>query len=55
MPQQSPPLQAPDLPYLPPPPPPSNVLALFRWSLAVLKASSGRNRAAIRRHQAGRQ
>jgi Cation efflux family len=53
MPQQSPPLQAPDLPYLPPPPPPSNVLALFRWSLAVLKASTGRDRAAVRRHQAG--
>jgi hypothetical protein len=52
MPQQSPRMQAPDLPYLPPPPPPGNVLALFRWSLAVLNASTGRDRAAIRRHQA---
>ena len=53
MPQQSPPVQAPDPPYLPPPPPPDNVLALLRWSLAVLKASTGRDRAAIRRHYAG--
>jgi cation diffusion facilitator family transporter len=53
MPQQSPPLPSADLPYLPPPPSPDNVLALFRWSLAVLKASTGRNRAAVRRHQAG--
>ena len=53
MPQQSPAARAADLPYLPPPPPPGNVLALFRWSLAVLKASTGRDRAAIRRHQAG--
>jgi cation diffusion facilitator family transporter len=52
MPQQSPPVRAPDLPYLSPPPPPSNVLALLRWSLAVLKASTGRDRAAIRRHYA---
>jgi cation diffusion facilitator family transporter len=52
MPQQSPPLRAPDLPYLSPPPPPGNVLALLRWSLAVLKASTGRDRAAIRRHYA---
>ena len=52
MPQQSPPLRAPDLPYLSPPPPPTNVLALLRWSLAVLKASTGRDRAAIRRHYA---
>ena len=42
-----------DLPYLPPPPPPDNVLALLRWSLVVLKASTGRDRAAIRRHQGG--
>lgn len=41
------------LPYLPPPPPPENVLALLRWSLVVLKASTGRDRAAARRHQAG--
>ena len=52
MPQHSPPLRAPDLPYLPPPPPPTNGLALLRWSLAVLKASTGRDRAAIRRHYA---
>jgi cation diffusion facilitator family transporter len=52
MPQQSPPVQAPDPPYLPPPPPPDHVLALLRWSLAVLKASTGRDRAAIRRHYA---
>jgi cation diffusion facilitator family transporter len=52
MPQQSPPVRAPDLPYLSPPPPPSNVLALLRWSLAVLKASTGRDRAVIRRHYA---
>jgi cation diffusion facilitator family transporter len=53
MPQQSPPARAPDLPNLPPPPPPGSALALFRWSLAVLKASTGRNRVAIRRHHAG--
>jgi cation diffusion facilitator family transporter len=41
------------LPYLPPPPPPDNVRAFLGWSLAVLKASTGRDRAAIRRHQAG--
>jgi cation diffusion facilitator family transporter len=52
MPQQSPAARAADLPYLPPPPPPDNVRALLRWSLAVLKASTGRNRAAIRRHHA---
>ena len=49
--QQSPPARAPDIPDLPPPPPPGNVVAWFRWSLAVLKVSAGRNRAAIRRHQ----
>jgi len=52
MPQQSPTARAADLPYLPPPPPPENVRALLRWSLAVLKASTGRNRAEIRRHHA---
>lgn len=51
--QQSPPLRAPDPPHLPPPPPPDNVLALLHWSLAVLKASTGRDRAAARRHQGG--
>ena len=53
MPQQSPAARAADLPYLPPPPPPENVRALLRWSLAVLKASTGRDRAVVRRHQAG--
>lgn len=52
-PRPQPAARAADLPYLPPPPPPNNVLALLRWSLAVLKASTGRNRAAIRRHQGG--
>jgi cation diffusion facilitator family transporter len=41
-----------DLPYLPPPPPPGNALAMLRWTVAVLRASTGRNRAAIRRHHA---
>jgi len=40
------------LPYLPPPPPPANVAAFLRWNLAVLKASTGRDRATIRRNQA---
>ena len=53
MPPKSPAARTADLPYLPPPPPPDNVLALLRWSLAVLKASTGRDRAAIRRHQGG--
>jgi cation diffusion facilitator family transporter len=53
MPQQSPASRAADLPYLPPPPPPDNVRALLRWSLAVLKASTGRDRNAVRRHQSG--
>ena len=53
MPQQSPTARTADLPYLPPPPPPGNVLDLLRWSLVVLRASTGRNRAAIRRHQNG--
>jgi cation diffusion facilitator family transporter len=53
MPQQSPAARAADLPYLPPPPPPDNVRALLRWSLAVLKASTGRDRNAVRRHQSG--
>jgi cation diffusion facilitator family transporter len=53
MPQQPPTARVADLPYLPPPPPPEDVRALLRWSLAVLKASTGRNRAAIRRHHAG--
>jgi cation diffusion facilitator family transporter len=53
MPQQSPASRAADLPYLPPPPPPDNVRALLRWSLAVLKASTGRDRGAVRRHQRG--
>jgi cation diffusion facilitator family transporter len=53
MPQRSPTAQAADLPYLPPPPPPENVRAFIRWSLAVLKASTGRNRASVRRHYRG--
>jgi cation diffusion facilitator family transporter len=41
-------------PYLPPPPPPGNALAMLRWSLAVLTASAGRDRAAVRRHHGPR-
>jgi cation diffusion facilitator family transporter len=52
MPQEVPPTRTPGLPYLPPPPPPGNGLALLRWTITVLKASTGRNRAAIRRHHA---
>jgi cation diffusion facilitator family transporter len=52
MPQQSRTARSADLPYLPPPPPPDNILALFRWTITVLKASTGHNRAAIRRHAA---
>lgn len=43
---------APDLPELPPPPPTDSGLAWLRWAVAVLKSSTGRNRAAARRHQA---
>jgi cation diffusion facilitator family transporter len=50
MPQQSPPTRPPDLPDLPPPPPSGGALAWLRWTIAVLKASTGPNRAAIRRH-----
>jgi cation diffusion facilitator family transporter len=53
MPQQSPPGRTPDLPDLPPPPPPSGgALGWLRWTITVLKAGTGGNRAAIRRHQA---
>jgi hypothetical protein len=43
---------APELPELPPPPPPDSGLAWLRWAVAVLKSSTGRNRAAARRHHA---
>jgi hypothetical protein len=52
MPQEAPPTRTPGLPYLSPPPAPGNGLALLRWTITVLKASTGRNRAAIRRHHA---
>jgi cation diffusion facilitator family transporter len=53
MPQEAPPTPAPDPPYLPPPPPPSSgALAWWRWTITMLKAGFGRNRAAIRRHHA---
>jgi cation diffusion facilitator family transporter len=50
MPQQSPPTRPPDLPDLPPPPPSGGALAWLRWTIAVLKASTGPNRATILRH-----
>jgi cation diffusion facilitator family transporter len=49
MPQEAPPTRTPDLPNLPPP---SNALAWLRWTITVLKASMGRDRAAIRRQHA---
>jgi cation diffusion facilitator family transporter len=53
MPQESPPTRPPELPNLPPPPPPSgSALAWWRWTITMGKASTGRNRAAIRGHQA---
>jgi cation diffusion facilitator family transporter len=53
MPQEAPPGRPPGLPNLPPPPPPSGgALAWLRWTITVLKASTGGNRAAIRRHHA---
>jgi cation diffusion facilitator family transporter len=53
--QDSPPTRTPDLPSLPPPPPQSGgVGAWWRWTITVWKASTGRNRAAIRRHHASR-
>jgi hypothetical protein len=36
----------------PAPPPSGGALAWLRWTIAVLKAGTGRNRAAIRRHLA---
>jgi cation diffusion facilitator family transporter len=52
MPQQSPPARTSDLPGLPPPPPSAGGLGWLRWTIAVLRASIGRNRAVIRRHHA---
>jgi cation diffusion facilitator family transporter len=53
MPQESPPTRPPDLPDLPPPPPPSGSAgAWWRWTITTWKASTGRNRAAVRRHHA---
>jgi cation diffusion facilitator family transporter len=54
MPQQSPPTRPPDLPDLPPPPPSAGALAWLRWTITVLRAGTGRNGAAIRRHYAPR-
>ena len=43
----------PDLPDLPPPPPASGgALAWLRWTITMVRAGTGRNRAAIRRHHA---
>ena len=50
--KQAPPARTPDLPDVPPPPPPGGALAWSRWILSVLKASTGPNRTAIRRHHA---
>jgi cation diffusion facilitator family transporter len=53
MPQESPPTRPPDLSDLPPPPPPSGSAgAWWRWTITTWKASTGRNRAAVRRHHA---
>jgi hypothetical protein len=53
MPQESPPMRPPDLPDLPPPPPPSGSAgAWWRWTITTWKVSTGRNRAAVRRHHA---
>jgi cation diffusion facilitator family transporter len=50
MPQGSPPARTPRLPDLPPPPRSAGALAWLRWTITILKASTGPNRAAIRRH-----
>ena len=51
---ESPATPAPDLPHLPEPPPPSDTLAMLRWTIAAVKASSrAPARAAIRRYHAG--
>jgi cation diffusion facilitator family transporter len=43
----------PDLPDLPPPPPASGgALSWLRWTITMVRAGAGRNRAAIRRHHA---
>jgi cation diffusion facilitator family transporter len=43
----------PELPDLPPPPPASGgALAWLRWTITLVRAGTGRNRAAIRRHRA---
>jgi cation diffusion facilitator family transporter len=48
-----PPAVRPDLPDLPPPPPASGgALAWLRWTITMVRAGTGRNRAAIRRHHA---
>jgi hypothetical protein len=52
MPQGSPPARTPRLPDLPPPPRSAGALAWLRWTITMLKASTGPNRAAIRRHYA---
>ena len=50
MPQQSPPTRPPGLPDLPPPPPPGNPLAWLHWTITVFRASTGHQRAALRRY-----
>jgi cation diffusion facilitator family transporter len=52
--QEQLPTRAPDLPDLPPPPPSAGALAWWRWTLTLLRAGTGRNGAAIRRHYAPR-
>ena len=54
MPQDQLPTRAPDLPDLPPPPPSAGALAWLRWTITVLRAGTGRNGTAIRRHYAPR-
>jgi cation diffusion facilitator family transporter len=52
MPQEPLPTRTPELPDLPPPPPSAGALAWLRWTITVLRAGTGRNGAAIRRHHA---
>jgi cation diffusion facilitator family transporter len=49
---QNPPARTQDRPDLPPPPPSAGALGWLRWTSMVMKASIGRNRAAIRQHHA---
>ena len=55
MPELTPPAgSAAQPPHLPPPPPADDPLALIRWSLTALRASTGADRAAIRRRHTTR-